>query len=150
MRPKWLCRQLSRAAWRGAVCFAIHCTDMSSGLSFPFWKWAVYRQSSLCKQNVSVPVLPSKDHLTQLPFSTPLSFFRFSSLPLFPILAHISRRRSLPGLRLPLAAHLPLTWHHVPPGLQAIRRGRNGSSLWIRDCLLQLSSPEHSLWVEVL
>lgn len=140
VKPSCLFRQLVRPTWSGAVCFAPHCTDMSSGLSFSFWKWAVYGQSSPCKGNVSVPVLLPNDHLMWLPFSTSFSFFHSSSLPFFPALAHISRCRSLPGLRLPLAAHLLLIQHHVPPGLQATKGGWNGSSLCIRDCLLQLSA----------
>lgn len=85
------------------------------------------------------PCSPIQWSFNMAPFSTPLSFFLSSALPLFPVLAHISRCRFLPGLRSPLAAHLPLIWHHVSPCLQATKRGRNGSSLCIRDWLLQLS-----------
>lgn len=105
VRPQWLFRQLVRPARSGAVCFATHCTATSSGLSFSFGKWAVYRQTEcLC------PCSPIQWSFYIAPFLH-LAFL----LPLFPALAHLSRCRSLPGLRLPPAAHLPLLWHRGRP-----------------------------------
>lgn len=48
----------------------------------------------------------------------------------FPATAHISRCRSSSGLWLPLAAHLPLLWHHLPQHSGPPREGRTGVALY--------------------
>lgn len=140
VRPQWLFRQLVRPARSGAVCFATHCTATSSGLSFSFGKWAVYRQTEcLC------PCSPMQWSFYIAPFLH-LTFL----LPLF-------LPASLPNPGSPLQVQI-FAWSETPsccssaPSLapwSPTKRGRDGSSLCLRAASCSWVQ-QHSLWVRVL